>query len=422
MGVLLAATVGPWGCQPETSVPAGAAGLTVFSTPLSDTSSLRADWTRPVPELDSARIASVRLATDGALWVVARDGRVVRIDRVDDTTLFPAPDGLERPSISAAAPDPRGGIWVRDGSSGWILRLSPDGTWTRELQAGAGPLLWGRRAMATDDQGRLWVGIHPDAEAETPLDVPRPVYARLEARALVDTLYIPGAVTEVCARRDPHFRSGWLEDFRERYVPFPQWTLLASGALAAGCPAAYVVEIGNARSREASPASSATGDDHGPRLSLAMDASVSVPVGPDERNDFRITWTALMRTRGTPGAETWSWNDAVLPSTKPAYSSLAGDSEGNLWIWTAQPSATVPSNPTWSLAGLPDVLWVETGAGTFDVFDTEGSLVRHVRLPVELRYTPTPDTPEPDLRGDTVWAAFRGSEGETVVGRFSVAP
>ena len=307
MGVLLAATVGPWGCQPEAGGPPVAEGLPVVSTPLPDTSSLRLDWTRAVPELDSARIAVVRLGTDGAIWVVARDGRVVRIDQVDDTSiLFPAAEGLESPTVSAAAPDPRGGIWVRDGTSGWILNLSTDGTWTRELRTGAGPLLWGRRALATDDQGRLWVGIHPDTDSATPLDVPRPVYARLEDGTLLDTLYLPEAVTEACARRDPNFRSGWLEDFRERYVPFPQWALLPSGALAAGCPATYTVDIGNAPSREGSRAGSASGSDEGasPRLSLAMDAWLPVPVGPDERNDFRTTWTALMRTRGTPGAET----------------------------------------------------------------------------------------------------------------------
>lgn len=405
------------GCDPEPARTVDPSVAVRNSGPLPDTMILVPEWTRSLPELGDERIAGLAAGARGGLWVASRGGEIVGIagDSAPAVHLTP-PVNREAPEVVALAADSLGVLWLRDASTGTVVRVRADGAWVSEARAGAGPLLWGRRALATDARGRIWAGLHPPEEGTWADNLARPVYARLEDGMLVDTLRIPTPVSEDCApTRDPHFRSGWLEDFRERYLPFPQWTLLSSGSLVAGCPNTYAFHMGT-------PSIDRNLQNAPPLTRVEVESWTPVPVGTAEREDVTLTWTTMMRTRDRPGAGTWTWEGDSIPATKPAYGSLLVGHHGNIWVWTAEPSTTVPSNPTWPLAGLPEVLWVESGSGTFDVFGPDGRLRFHVRVPPELRYTSTPDTPELMIRGDTLWAVADGSDGDSVITRYLVTP
>jgi hypothetical protein len=371
---------------------------------MADTASLVEAWQAALPNMErDARVTALTLGPDGAV-VVATDGVGLRRVAADGRTVTAPrlPAAWDSARVSAVAVDRRGDLLALD-SEGRLARFRDD-VLVEETRVETGPLLWGSRALEVDTSGGIWIGIHPGHRPEhLAVTYPRPIYRRLTPGE-PDTLWLPDRLAEACpVMPERRYQSGWYEDFRARYVPFVLWTMGPGGAIVAGCPAEYELEL----------------DSRAPKPTrVRMDGWIPVGVSERERRDFDLTWAVMMSTRAGPDQE--PWDAAPLPDHKPAYTALLTGTDGRIWVWTAQPSATVPANPTWPLAGLPDVLWIETGSGTFDVFDPEGQLEGHVRLPPGFRFTPTPTTPEPILAGDTVWAATVTADGAPAVTRYVV--
>ncbi len=395
--------LGGSGCSPESGVPPGDLIQIVHVEPLQDTASLYEVWQARLPDSDpTVRLTAVAALSDGAV-LIATDGAELRRVSADGHTVteLPLPTSWDSARVSAMVVTQGGDLLVLE-TGGRLARFRDD-LLVEEMPVETGPLLWGSRALQTDASGGIWVGIQPGPDDAT-ITYPRPIYRRL-APDRPDTLWLPSRLSGACpVVPENRYRSGWYEDFRARYVPFVLWTMAADGALVAGCPSEYEFEMD---SRQSNP------------TLVRMSAWTTVAVSAQERRDFELTWAVMLSTRAAAAAQE-PWDPGPLPDHKPAYTTLLSGSDGRIWVWTAQPSTTVPANPTWPLAGLPDVLWIESGSGTFDVFDSAGRLEGHVRLPSDFRFTATPITPEPVLRGDTVWAATVTPDGGPAVTRFVV--
>jgi hypothetical protein len=255
------------------------------------------------------------------------------------------------------------------------------------------------------EDGTLLLGHRPQLTPDAPpLPFPRPVYTRTTAEGVVlDTLWVGAEVTEECpVLSEGHFRAGWFEDFRVRYVPKPTWAMGSDGSLVVGCPARYEFRI-------RTPAGDVTTVSRGwrPRATSSR-----------ERDDFVALWTIQMNNSGV--YERWEWPYASLPETRPAYQRILVADGGRVWIWPSQASRQEPAPPDWRLAGLPTIIWAESTTGAFDVFDVDGRLMGHVRMPPELPYSGYPSTPDPVIKGDTVWAVALDERGNQRVERFLV--
>jgi hypothetical protein len=251
----------------------------------------------------------------------------------------------------------------------------------------------------------LLLGIRPELLPGSPeVPFPRPVFVRVTASGeTVDTLWVGPSVTVGCPTlSEGHFRAGWYEDIRARYLPKPVWAAGVDGTLVYGCPATYELTVRRPGGSE-----------------LVFSRSWRPhAVSGKERADFIQLWTVQMNASGVH--ESWEWRGPSLPETKPAYQRILVSSEGRIWVWPARPSTQEHAPADWPLAGLPAVLWTDATTGAFDVFDREGRLLGHVRLPARLPYSGQPATPDPVIRGDTVWAVTRSETGGYGVERFLV--
>ena len=338
--------------------------------------------------------ASGRLvaAVGGRLFRVSWDGskleRLVRAPRMGEIT------GL------AGLPD--GTLVVRADSVDRILLLEETGSLLGEDTLRLGPPLDHRDALVVSDSGNLFVGLGPRYRIEEASR--RPLFLSMNSRLqALDTLFLPAHLSDACPFRPRrHFRAGRFEDLRARYYPMARWTLHPAGYLVAGCPEAYRFELLRP---------------HTPLLRVQMNATpVRVPVR--ERHAFQGSWVKQMQY-GFRG-ELWGWEGPPVPEEKPFYHRLLAAGGGRVWVWPSAPSVPTPTPETWALAGLPDTIWVEDLAGTFDVFDPEGELEGHVRLPAEIPYSPFLDIPDPIVRGDTIWAVTRDSTAAVSLARYRV--
>jgi hypothetical protein len=137
-----------------------------------------------------------------------------------------------------------------------------------------------------------------------------------------------------------------------------------------------------------------------------------VPIDPQEAKEQRDRITAnLQRNYGS-----WRWNGPSIPGTKPPYRALFVDEDNRLWVMVSQEGREVMSE-----AGA---LEEERQTGSrpqrfreppaFDVFDSEGRFLGHVRVPESLSYR----RPEPIVRGERVWAVTRDELDVPYVVRF----
>ena len=138
-----------------------------------------------------------------------------------------------------------------------------------------------------------------------------------------------------------------------------------------------------------------------------------VRVLSDERDELRRLLTAQF-AQDFPG---WRWNGPPIPETKPAFRDLFVSWEGNIWVLVSQEAhstMTVEEAREIERRGnLPPLRYQEAAA--FDVFQSDGRFLGHVRVPSSFRATP-----EPIIRGDTVWAVTRDEMDVATVVRFEV--
>jgi hypothetical protein len=378
----------------------------VLVAPLGDTATLVPSWRANLPGVGAGQsVTGLAAAPDGRIYAYVDGSGLFEIDPEGSAVgRVGLPPEWSIARVTAVLVD-AGEILLLD-SSGRLGRFTREGLLTDEIRAVTGPLLWGPRALQLDSGGSLWLGVHPGHDPGAGVvSYPRPVYVRVAAEgAMTDTLWLPARLAERCPEMpDPRFRSGWIEDLRARHMPFVVWSMASDGRVVAGCPSDYRFELDATSSQP---------------LAVTMSIWSPVLVSEEERRDFALTWGAMLATR--PGADGETPDLGRLPERKPAYAAFVTGSDGRVWVWTAQPSVTVPANPTWPLAGLPAVLWVESGRGTFDVFEPDGRLGGHVRLPDNVRFRAGAAAAEPQIRGDTLWMPVTDADGAPAVARFEV--
>jgi len=386
----------------------------VRSAPRPDTGHLMPSWTveidadtdAPAEDSTSSSIRSLAVGPDGRL-LVALAGTVHRVAH-DGASVRRVGSVGQAATIAGIAGLPDGSIVLRTADDR-IAIMEADGTVRVERVLGIGVPPDGRDAVLTRDSQIYagfgpWYGSGDSTDGRTgPRE--RPAFVRLDDQVLpVDTLFVPSRLQSGCGTiPSRHFRASTFEDIRVRYYPMVRWTLGAEGMVLAGCPARYSFD--------------AIRDDEILRVQLESEP-LAVPIR--ERHAFQGSWVKQMQYRS--GAyESWGWRGPSVPETRPLYQRLVAAVDGRVWVWPAQPTSPMATPETWPMAGLPDTIWIEPRTGTFDIFEKDGSLAGHVRLPAEIRYSPFLPGPEPVVRGDTVWAAVADSFAPTAVGRFVIS-
>lgn len=354
---------------------------------------------------DTVRILAFDVSPSGEVAVAHADG-VVEVRRATHFSSFRVTGGEgQLPIVSGIGVLADGRIAIREASSGRVSIHRPDGGEDASWPTSPGRPPHGWDALLVSEDGTLFVGLRPAlTPGAPPVPFPRPVYERLTPTGQVlDTLWVGQEVTRECPDlSEGHFRAGWFEDIRSRYLPKPLWAVGRSGTLVVGCPARYEFTVRGPGTRD-----------------LVVSRSWRPhAVSGRERTGFVHLWTVQMTASGVH--EEWEWRGPALPETRPAYQRILPAEGGRLWVWPAQPAHQEPAPPDWPLAGLPAILWTEATTGAFDVFETDGSLLGHVRLPSNIPYSGQPNTPDPVIRGDTLWAVTSDENGAQRVERFLV--
>ena len=353
----------------------------------SDTTSLERSFFQPVAK---ELTAFVPLGADTLLLGFA-DGSVDRMTPTGASQGVRSADGRAIVALSVLT-EGRVAILVADTLA--VLDAYGDLLW--QVGGVGSPWVFGRDALVSDADGHLWVKRAPLVH-----EVAR--WEAFEDGHPVRTIVVERE-TGSCNDPDPaRFASGRHRDLRARYLPMSRASLTAGLEILTGCPATYRFE----------------------RRTMDADAPAEfegrrrpVGVAPEELQAFVTTWIAQMNNSGRDGR--WEWSGEELPELKPVYHRLLDDGAGRTWVWTSQPSEPIAAPPSWPLAGLPDVLWLESRRGSFDVFSPTGRIEEVVQLPAEVPYSPFGDVPELMLRGDTVWAPVADSTGVVGIGRYRV--
>ena len=172
------------------------------------------------------------------------------------------------------------------------------------------------------------------------------------------------------------------------FTPEPRWTFSPLGYYVGGLNSRYAVDLFRPGA---------------PRLRIER-TTPPVPVATEEGAARQREITENMRTI-IPG---WVWNGPSVPSTKPPFRELLASAEGNIWVVLSRPARRVPAAST---DGTDE--WVEDVA--FDVYEPDGRYLGVVRAPDGFQVSP-----EPVIRGDTVWAVVEDADGVQFVKRLQL--
>jgi hypothetical protein len=355
---------------------------------------------------DTTRILAFDVSPVGVVAVASESGVVSIHDSSGVSYVRIAGAQGQAPAVSGVGVLADGRVAVRESTSGRVSVHRTDGQEEASWTVSPGRPPHGREALLVEADGTLLFGIRPELGPDAPpVSFPRPVFVRTTVSGeVLDTTWVgPEVTTECPTLSEGHFRAGWFEDIRVRYVPKALWAAGPDGTFVFGCPARYEFTV---------------------RRPGASDRTVSRSWRPHavsgrERSDFMALWTVQMNASGA--RQGWQWRGPPLPETRPAYQRILVADGGRVWVWPAQPSHQEPAPPDWPVAGLPAVLWTEATTGAFDVFGADGRLLGHVRLPSNLPYAPQPNTADPVIRGDTIWAVTVDESRSYAVERFLVA-
>lgn len=138
-----------------------------------------------------------------------------------------------------------------------------------------------------------------------------------------------------------------------------------------------------------------------------------VPVKPAEAEErVRRQTVQFQRDFGS-----WRWNGPPIPDTKPPFRNVIVSDDGNLWVQTSQEGRAMmteaEAREEEARTRMPPLRFEEPPA--FDVFAPDGSFLGPVRVPESFSVSP-----EPIVRGDTVWAVTRDALDVASIVRFRV--
>jgi hypothetical protein len=140
-----------------------------------------------------------------------------------------------------------------------------------------------------------------------------------------------------------------------------------------------------------------------------------IRLGRDERNEWEA-WSRFFEQRianpsaGNPNpARRASFS---IPDMKPAFSELATDSQGRIWVRRYVEAQRRPARDRPAAVQMPQHVWREPP--TFDVFESDGRFLGTVTLPWNAVLF--------EARDNLIWATVRGEFDETYVVRYRMEP
>ncbi len=328
---------------------------------------------------------SIAVGEGGRIYVLDRQVPVVRAYSFDGTHLFDVgragggPGEYENPDGMATLPDGR--IVVRDPGASRIAVFAPDGefleNWRRQNSGGFNT----SRRFYTDTAGYCYPMVLLNI-GTAPWDWKYGLLPISPRGELDDTIAAPTwdfEPLQVTASREGSSSS--------RSVPFGpgvEWTFSPLGYFVGGLSTDYRIDLFR------------TG---APVLRIEREWT-PIPVLGEEAEERRTRIRqGMQRQYGS-----WRWNGPPVPDTKPPFRGIIADFDGRIWVQVSQQGrATMTEQEAQEeeqRSGRRPIRFEEPIA--YDVFDTEGRFLGHVRTPDTFS-----DGPELLARGDTVWAVVR---------------
>ena len=179
------------------------------------------------------------------------------------------------------------------------------------------------------------------------------------------------------------------------FSPNVYWTFSPLGYMVGGLSNQYQIDLFR--------------DDHVLRIERTVDP---VPVAAEERTDLRRIATENM-VRNFPG---WTWNGPEVPTSKPPFRNIFASSDGKIWVLLSRPGVKDPdlqSDDDGNARAFSISPWSEPVV--FDVFEPDGRYLGEVTAPDGFL-----TSPEPVIRGDTVWATAEDADGVRYVKRYEL--
>lgn len=354
------------------------------------------DTTELVPELTIGefegpdeylfgQVRSIAVSGAGEIFVLDAQAPIVRAYAPDGSYLRAigrdggGPGEYKRPESLAILPDGR--LLVRDPGNARINVYDPTGEPLTSWRLPSGGGFSTSRRMYVDTAGNSYTPILLAAG----VDVTEWSFglARFTSTGEHrDTLPAPTwdfEAREVTARRE-----GSSSTTTVPFSPTDEWTFSPFGYFVGGVSTGYRVDLYRAE---------------GPVLRIER-AFEPVPVHTDEKaeREHQIVEN-FKRNYGS-----WKWNGPPVPDTKPPYRGIAVDDDGRIWVRVAQRGYAYRSAAEAAgeeeRTGRPQLRYREPVA--FDVFDDTGRFLGHLRAPDALQ-----GSPEPIVRGDTLWGVTR---------------
>jgi hypothetical protein len=195
------------------------------------------------------------------------------------------------------------------------------------------------------------------------------------------------------------------------YAPTTAWAWSPFGHAVTGRTDRYAIDL---RIPPSSPGGGGTaaaastlwkaGD---PVISIRRDVR-PVPIGDAERSARRTGMEAFLRAADPQ----WSWNGPDIPRFKPAFRAIRVAQDGRIWVTTAAPSEPYTPEPTSNPAGRVDSNVPFREPTVYDVFETDGTFLGQLRLPVRTTLAIT--------KGDVAWAIVRDEDDVQTLQRFRI--
>ncbi len=168
------------------------------------------------------------------------------------------------------------------------------------------------------------------------------------------------------------------------FTPVVSWVFSPLGYMVGGLPTRYAFDLFVAPHRV---------------LRIERENWTPARVLPAEREEQERIITADLRQVDP----SWRWNADPIPDTKPPYTRIYVGARGRIWVHLQQEAIQIESDAVEETrpGEVPPQTWIEPVA--FDVFEPDGRYLGMVRGPEGFS-----TTPQPVMRGDTVWAVVRG--------------